>query len=57
MARTYNYLIIVRRDEETREWKVDVDSEHVLDDEGGNYPVLELQVHTIRALIPTEEEI
>ena len=54
-----NYLVIVRRDEDTRRWIVDRDSEHILEDEGGNYPVQELQVHTIRALMPTppDEEI
>lgn len=44
----YNYLIIVRKEKER--WVVDVDSEHILEDDGGNYPIQELQVHTICAL-------
>lgn len=46
------YLIIVRKDEESQRWVVDQDSEHILVDDGGNYPIQELQVHTIRALVP-----
>lgn len=45
-----DWLIIVEKDESGR-WIVNRDSEYILDDEGG-YPVLELQVHTIRSLAP-----
>ena len=45
-----DYLIIVRHDEELNLWVVDEDSCHILEDDGGNYPVQELQVHTIRGI-------
>lgn len=53
------YLMIVKREGE--KWVVDDDSVHLLEDEGGNYPVQELTVTQLRAItgvrqyIPTEE--
>ncbi len=56
-SESYDYLVVVRKDVKSQRWVVDVDSEHILEDhiledEGGGYPIQELQVHTIRALAP-----
>lgn len=37
---------------ETDQWVIDKGSYHVLEDEGGNYPVQELIISKIRALSP-----
>lgn len=53
-GRVNAYLMIVKR--EGKKWVVDDDSVHLLEDEGGNYPVQELTVSQIRA-ITREEQI
>jgi len=42
------YLMIVKREGE--KWVVAEDSVHLLEDEGGNYPVQELTISQIRAI-------
>lgn len=44
------YLIIVKYDKDIDEWVIDIDSRHILEDDGGNYPIQELQVMVIRAI-------
>ncbi len=45
-----NYLIIVRFCPNLNTWCVDEDSKHILQDQGGNYQIQELQVQTLRAV-------
>lgn len=42
------WLVIVRR--EGDKWVIDEDSAHIFEDEGGNYPIQEIQVAQIRAV-------
>lgn len=44
------YLVIVRYDSELDLWIIDEDSRHILEDDGGNYPIQELTTRTIRAI-------
>ncbi len=51
-----SYLMIVRKAENTDQWVVDEDSQHLLTDDGGNYPVQELTISKIRAVSCGHEE-
>ena len=45
------YLVIVKR--EDGKWVIDVDSYHIFEDEGGNYPIQEITISQIRAIETT----
>ena len=49
------YLIVVRYDPKQDAWIVDEDSRHILEGNGGNYPIQELRVQAIRAIGQDEE--
>lgn len=42
------FLVIVRYDQDSDAWVVDEDSRHILEDDGGNYPIQELRIQAIR---------
>ena len=44
------YLVVVRYDPDLDAWIVDEDSRHILEDDGGNYPIQELQVQAMRPI-------